>query len=203
MCKKMTFKHSLTSSTLHFINGEVIRFSGMCLCPAGHYFAVLWGANGAFTPGPWQLLLVSQSWLLVPYFPFSKSYSNLRRVLIQEEETQRRLLDSGPCSTASTAAKNLHQRAVPVITPAWAVCQYYHPALGVYRIYSIIYTNVTEKYSEDYLISKTTEDLREQALVVAKVFTGISVDSVANKTSDQTEIILLGFQHPALRGEWW
>lgn len=27
------------------------------------------------------------------------------------------------------------------------------------------------------------------------------MDSIANKTSDQTEIILLGFQHPALRGE--
>lgn len=52
------------------------------------------------------------------------------------------------------------------------------------------------------MISKTTKDLREQALVEPKVSAGISVDSIANKTSDQTEIISLGFQHPALRGEW-
>lgn len=58
-----------------------------------------------------------------------------------------------------------------------------------------------QKYLEDYLISKTTEDLRE--LVEPRVFAGISVDSIAGKTSDQTEIILLGFQQPAIRGEWW
>lgn len=59
-----------------------------------------------------------------------------------------------------------------------------------------------QKYLEDYLISETTEDLREQALVELKVFAGLSMDSIAGKTSDQTEIILLGFQHTAIRGEW-
>lgn len=43
-----------------------------------------------------------------------------------------------------------------------------------------------QKYLEDYLISKTSEDLREQALVEPKVFAGISVDSIAGKTSDLT-----------------
>lgn len=69
-------------------------------------------------------------------------------------------------------------------------------------MYSILCTNFMEKYLEDYLISKTTEDLREQALVELKVFGRISVNSTVGKTSDQTEIILLGFQHPAIRGAW-
>lgn len=46
---------------------------------------------------------------------------------------------------------------------------------------------------EDYLISVTAEDLREQAKVEPKACTEISVD---------TEIILLGFQHPAIRSKW-
>lgn len=54
-----------------------------------------------------------------------------------------------------------------------------------------------QKYLEDYLISKTTEDLREKALVEPKVFAGILVDSIAGKTSDQTQRILLVFQFPA------
>lgn len=55
---------------------------------------------------------------------------------------------------------------------------------------------------EDYLNSKTTEDLREQAQVESKAFAEISVHFITGKTSDQTEIILLGFQHPAIRGKW-
>lgn len=60
-----------------------------------------------------------------------------------------------------------------------------------------------EDFLEDYLNSKTTEDLREQAQVESKVFADISVDFITGKTSDQTEIIFLGFQHPAIRGKWW
>lgn len=41
-----------------------------------------------------------------------------------------------------------------------------------------------QKYLEDYLISKTSEDLREQSLVEPKASAGISVDSIAGKTSD-------------------
>lgn len=59
-----------------------------------------------------------------------------------------------------------------------------------------------EDFLEDYLNSKTTEDLREQAQVESKVFADISVDFITGKTSDQTEIIFLGFQHPAIRGKW-
>lgn len=110
-------------------------------------------------------------------------------------------MDSGPRSTANTATKDPLQSTVPVITHARAVSVSFS-TLRVYKIYSIIYTKLIEKYLENYLISKTTKDLTEQALVEPKVFAGISVDSIANKTSDQTEIILLGFQHPALRGEW-
>lgn len=122
-------------------------------------------------------------------------------MLIQEQETQRRFLDSGPRSTANTATKDPLRSAVPVITHARAVSVSFS-TLRVYKIYSIIYTKLIEKYLENYLISKTTKDLTEQALVEPKIFARISVDSIANKTSDQTEIILLGFQHPALRGEW-
>jgi len=60
-----------------------------------------------------------------------------------------------------------------------------------------------QKYLADYWISNTTEDLREQAVVEPKACAGLSVDSVAGKTSDQTKIILLVSQHPAIRGEWW
>lgn len=59
-----------------------------------------------------------------------------------------------------------------------------------------------QDFLEDYLNSKTTEDLREQAQVESKVFADISVDFITGKTSDQTEIIFLGFQHPAIRGKW-
>lgn len=59
-----------------------------------------------------------------------------------------------------------------------------------------------QEFLEDYLNSKTTEDLREQAQIESKAFAEISVDFVTGKTSDQTEIILLGFQHRAIRGKW-
>lgn len=59
-----------------------------------------------------------------------------------------------------------------------------------------------QEFLEDYLNSKTTEDLREQAQIESKAFAEISVDFVTGKTSDQTEIILLGFQHRGIRGKW-
>lgn len=95
---------------------------------AGRSFAVLWGADGVFTHGSWQLLLFPQSQLLVPHcFSFPKSYSNVRRVLIQEQETQRKLLDSEPHSAASTAAKFQLQRAVPAVTHACAASASFTP----------------------------------------------------------------------------
>ena len=126
----------------------------------------------------------------------------MRSVLIQEQETQTKLLDSGPSSTANTETVRTSKYCSYEHTCKCCQCQFFHLALTGYKMYSIICTKLMQKYLEDYLISKTTEDLREQALVEPKVFAGISVDSIADKTSDQTEIILLGFQLPAIRGEW-
>lgn len=69
-------------------------------------------------------------------------------------------------------------------------------------MYSVICTKLRQEFLEDYLISVTAEDLREQAKVEPKACTEISVDSITSKISDQTEIILLGFQHPAIRSKW-
>lgn len=115
MCKKMIFKHSSASSTL--VTLPFYKRGGhRLLWNVAHCCAVLWGASGMLIHSSWQLLLFSQPWLLVPHFlSLSKSCSNLTGVLIQEQQTQRGLLDSGSHFTASPATKYLLQRAVPVI----------------------------------------------------------------------------------------
>lgn len=157
----------------------------MCLCHVGYCFKVLWGADGAFTQGSWQFLLFSVLTISAP-FPFISCYSNLRSVLIQEQETQTKLWTLGLALQLTVKHSRYSKYCSHEHIYKCCLCQFCHLALTVYEMYSIICTELMQKYLEDYLISKTSEDLREHTLVEPKVFAGISVDSIAGKTSDLT-----------------
>lgn len=146
MCKKMIFKHSSASSTL--VTLPFYKWGGHRLlwnvpvpcCPLlCSPVRSKWSAHPQLLTTP----AIFTAMTLVPHFlSLSKSCSNLTGVLIQEQQTQRGLLDSGSHSTSSPATKYLLQGLCP-----WShMCQSSHLPLRVYKIYSIIYTTLTEKY---------------------------------------------------------